>query len=155
MSFFQILPKFQVKPLNSEITYLSYPPPPFDHSFRNSSRSRRTRCSRPSAAASTSSPSRSWSPRRGAMASTYLLTSFLVGLGTVFVYFTSLFMSCLVYVHMFLSLHLGKCQRVINAPRSADTPYRDADIVVGGTHPVHGDSPYTQQSRSHIRPLIN
>ena len=54
-----------------------------------------------------------------------------------------------------LCLHIGKCQRVINAPRSADTPYRAADIVVGGTHPVHGDSPYTQQSRSDMRPLIN
>ena len=40
----------------------------------------------------------------------------------------------------------GKCQRVINSPR-VDTPYRNADIVVGGTHPVHGDSPYTQQSK--------
>ena len=41
----------------------------------------------------------------------------------------------------------GKCQRVINTPRGVDAPYRDADIVVAGTHPVHGDSPYTQQSK--------
>lgn len=41
----------------------------------------------------------------------------------------------------------GKCQRVVHPPRG-DTPYRAADVVVAGNrHPVHGDAPYTQQSR--------
>ena len=42
----------------------------------------------------------------------------------------------------------GKCGRAIDTPKDVTAPYRHADIVVAGTHPVHGDSPYTQQSKA-------
>ena len=40
----------------------------------------------------------------------------------------------------------GRCQTVIRAPKG-DLPYRHADIKVSGPHPIHGRSPFTQQSR--------
>ena len=40
----------------------------------------------------------------------------------------------------------SKCDEVIRAPKG-DLPYRRADVWVSGPHPIHGERPYTQQSR--------
>ena len=40
----------------------------------------------------------------------------------------------------------GQCQETIVAPKG-DTPYWDADVKIDTAHPVHEDSPFTQQSQ--------
>ena len=40
----------------------------------------------------------------------------------------------------------SKCKTVIRTPKG-DTPYGHADVLVSSEHPIHGWSPYTQQSK--------
>lgn len=45
----------------------------------------------------------------------------------------------------------GKCGVSIKSP-NRKTPYRTPDIILGSQHPVHGDRPFTQQSKGCGRP---